>query len=115
VRVRNCRDVRRSPPATPSLTSDPTKIRRGIIITFLAGIFLTGVSAWSLATGGTNSVTCGSQAMLPGDTCETRLYGVIPTGARSYDTERTINHWAPWGLGALGIVSIGKASRGPVS
>jgi len=39
------------------------------------------------------------------------IYGIIPTGARSYDTERTIDHLAPWGLAALGLLSVASASR----
>jgi len=66
---------------------------------------------WALLTGGSGTVSCGGKTMSPGDTCETMIYGIIPTGARSYDTERTIDHLAPWGLAALGLLSVASASR----
>lgn len=95
----------------PSATPDPDKVRRGIIFSFIVGPLFIALSVWVLITGGSGEVTCGGKAMSPGDTCETMLYGVIPTGARSYDTERTIDHLAPWGMAGLGILTVASAAR----
>jgi hypothetical protein len=95
----------------PSATPDPDKVRRGIIVTFIVGPLFIALSVWALLTGGSGEVTCGGTTMSPGDTCETMLYGVIPTGARSYDTERTIDHLAPWVMAGVGILAVANAGR----
>ena len=94
-----------------SVTQDPAKVRRGIIFAFIVGPLLFALSVWALVTGGSGTVSCGGKTMSPGDMCETMLYGVIPTGARSYDTERTIDHLAPWGLAALSVLFVASAGR----
>ena len=95
----------------PSATQDPDKVRRGIIVTFIVGPLLIALSVWALLTGGSGTVSCGGKTMSPGDTCETMIYGIIPTGARSYDTERTIDHLAPWFMAGLGVLTVAHAGR----
>jgi hypothetical protein len=101
------------PPVMPLATPDPARKRRGIIFALVVWTVMTGIAVYVLVTGANNdsNVDCGGTTMLPGDTCETRIYGVIPTGARSYDTERTIDYWTPWAMIALGSVGITEASR----
>jgi hypothetical protein len=95
----------------PSTPLDPDKVRRGIIFSFIVGPLFIALSVWALLGGGSGTVMCGGKTMSPGDTCEDMLYGVIPTGARSYDTERTIDHLAPWFMAGLGVLTVAHAGR----
>jgi hypothetical protein len=97
----------------PALTPAPdrSKRRRGHIFVIVVLTIMLGLAMYVLATRGYNEVDCGGHTMQPGDTCQTRLYGVIPLGTKSYDAQKSIGYWEMWALVAFAIIGIGDSSR----
>jgi hypothetical protein len=91
------------------VVSERAKKRNSMLLNLILGpLFVVG-GIFLLSDNG--PVTCGGHVMTAGDTCQSKLYGVVPVGARSMDGQRTYERVASGVLIVFGLYAAGSGVR----